>query len=63
MTYVTFQASKFIPSIEIHKVSFREQSLIGRYDNMKEMPQKNLIFSMNMSKIDVKFGFFDPKYQ
>lgn len=36
----TFLESKFIPSIEIHKVSFREQSLVARYNNMKEMPQK-----------------------
>ena len=35
----SFQTSKFIPSIEINKVSFREQRLLGRHDNVKEIPQ------------------------
>ena len=36
----SFQALKFFPSIKIHKVGFREQSLIGRHDNMKDMSQR-----------------------
>ena len=39
----SFQTSKFIPSIEINKVGFREQRLLGRHDNVKEIPQ-NIIY-------------------
>ena len=37
-------AQKLIVSIEINKVGFREQRLLGRHDNVKEIPQKKFKF-------------------